>query len=153
MLDSELMRPWRRAVKAALGHALPRNPLGDAIFTAAVHLHRLGRLPRWDRPVTYNEHLVRDVGALNLALLVLLAAAAWTLTRELVAVAAMASLVWGAPHLVYHVFSTEGLVASDVALSIGGLAVFVVLPLSVLVFPPASSAPRHGDSAAPAGRT
>jgi hypothetical protein len=36
----------------------------------------------------FNEHLIRDVGALNLALLVLVVAAAWRPTRELLAVAA-----------------------------------------------------------------
>lgn len=85
----------------------------------------------------FNEHLVRDVGALNLALLVLLAAAAVRLTRELVVVAAAAAIVWGAPHLVYHVFNTEGLAVGDLLASLGGLAVYVVLPATVLWWQPA----------------
>lgn len=84
----------------------------------------------------FNEHLVRDVGALNLALLVLVVAAASRPTRELVVVAAVASLIWGVPHLVYHAFNTGGLAGGDVVANVGGLAAFVVLPLTVLLFRP-----------------
>ena len=84
----------------------------------------------------YNEHLVRDVGALNLALLVLFIAAAWTQGRDLVRVAAIAAIVWGLPHFVYHAVNTDGLSTSDVVASLGGLLLFVALPISVLVRPP-----------------
>ncbi|MEM8923138.1 MAG: hypothetical protein AAGD35_06520 [Actinomycetota bacterium] len=93
----------------------------------------------------YNEHLVRDVGALNLALLVLLAVAAVRLRRELVAVAAAASLVWGVPHLVYHALNTDGLSGGDIVASLGGLALYVVLPTSVLLrLPDAADAGATG---------
>ena len=98
----------------------------------------------------FNEHLVRDVGALNLALLVVLVAAAWRLGRELVTVAALAAIVWGAPHLLYHAVNTGGLGGIDLALNLGGLAVFVVLPLSVLIWPP-DPADRPRPSAGPEG--
>lgn len=75
----------------------------------------------------YNEHLVRDVGALNLALCVLLVAAFVRLTRDLVAVAGVAVLVWGLPHSVYHLANTEGLDAGDVIASVGGLVLFTVV--------------------------
>lgn len=81
----------------------------------------------------YNEHLVRDVGALNLALAVLLVVAAVRLTRTLVVTAAAASLVWGAPHLVYHAFNTDGLSNTDLALNLGGLALGAVLPIALIV--------------------
>lgn len=84
----------------------------------------------------YNEHLVRDVGALNLALLVLFVAAAWKPGRELARIAAIAAIVWGLPHFVYHAFNTDGLGTSDVVASLGGLVLFVALPISVLVRPP-----------------
>lgn len=73
----------------------------------------------------YNEHLVRDVGALNLALVVLLAAAAVRGSRELTIVAGVASLAWGLPHFIYHLFNREGLATGDQLLSLGGLAAFV----------------------------
>lgn len=81
----------------------------------------------------YNEHLVRDVGALNLALSVVLVAAGVTLLRPLVVTAAIACLVWGVPHVVYHIFNAGELDAGDAAASIVGLALFAVLPI-VLIF-------------------
>lgn len=81
----------------------------------------------------YNEHLIRDVGALNLALAALLGIAAVKLTRELVVAAAIASAVWGVPHLVYHLFNTDGLESFDLVASFLGLAVFAALPIALIV--------------------
>jgi hypothetical protein len=50
----------------------------------------------------YNEHLVRDVGELNLALTVVTLFALVLLTRALVLATAVAWLVYSVPHLVYH---------------------------------------------------
>jgi hypothetical protein len=50
----------------------------------------------------YNEHLVRDVGALNLALAVLAVCALVTLARSTIIAAALAWFVYGVPHFVYH---------------------------------------------------
>lgn len=81
----------------------------------------------------YNEHFIRDFGALNLALVVVLVWAAVTLSRQLVFAAATASLAWGVPHVLYHLFNTDGLSSSDVAASVGGLALFAALPVLVIV--------------------
>ena len=81
----------------------------------------------------FNEHLIRDVGALNLALASLLIYAVIRATSELASIAAIASLVWGVPHFVYHLFNTEGLSAFDNALSLGGLALSVVFAAWILV--------------------
>ncbi|MGI9611878.1 MAG: hypothetical protein ACR2QO_03140 [Acidimicrobiales bacterium] len=80
----------------------------------------------------YNEHLVRDVGALNLALTALLITAAVRMSKELVWVSAIASLLWGVPHLLYHVFNTDGLGGSDVAASLAGLIAFVAFGVALL---------------------
>lgn len=94
----------------------------------------------------FNEHLVRDVGALNLALLVLLVAALIRRSRELIAVACFAAVVWGAPHFVYHALNRDGLASVDVVLNLLGLGVFVVLPLSVLFrLPPDGRRPSGAD--------
>jgi hypothetical protein len=85
----------------------------------------------------YNEHLVRDVGGLYLALAVLIVAAIVTLSRPLVVTAALAVLVSGVPHFVYHVASTDGLSTGDVVASLGGLALFAVIPILLLVSQPA----------------
>jgi hypothetical protein len=81
----------------------------------------------------YNEHLLRDVGALNIALGVVLLIAAIRLTWGLVLAASLATLAWGVPHLVYHVFNTDGLSSGDLAASLGGLAIFAALPIVALV--------------------
>ncbi|HUW02699.1 MAG TPA: hypothetical protein VMW08_10135 [Acidimicrobiales bacterium] len=84
----------------------------------------------------FNEHLIRDVGALNLALAIVMAAAAVKLSRDLVVVAALASLMWGVPHFLYHLVNQDGLDGADVAASLGGLAVAVLLPLALLWIAP-----------------
>lgn len=80
----------------------------------------------------YNEHLIRDVGALNLALASVLILAAVRLTPTLVVAAGLASLVWGVPHLLYHVVERDGLTTSDQVGSLGGLAVFVGFAVLVM---------------------
>ena len=81
----------------------------------------------------FNEHLVRAVGGLNLALATVLIAAMISLTRPLILAAAAASLASGIPHLVYHLAHADLLSTSDAATSIGGLALFAVLPVVLIV--------------------
>jgi nucleoside-diphosphate-sugar epimerase len=50
----------------------------------------------------YNEHLIRDFGALNLAMVVLTAGAIFFGTRAISRVAAISWIVYSVPHLVYH---------------------------------------------------
>lgn len=81
----------------------------------------------------YNEHLVRDFGALNLALFTLLVAAIVTMSRQLVITAALASLVWGVPHVLYHLFNTADYEGADAVFSVGGLVLFAAVAGSILV--------------------
>jgi len=81
----------------------------------------------------YNEHLVRDVGGLNLGLAAVLIVALITLSRPTIIAASLASLLYGVPHLVYHIANSDGLDGSDVALSLGGLALFAVLPIALII--------------------
>ncbi|MDQ1533369.1 MAG: hypothetical protein QOF28_1130 [Actinomycetota bacterium] len=79
----------------------------------------------------YNEHLVRDVGALNLALAAVTVCALLTLSRPTILAAALGWLVYGIPHVIYHarhldVFdSAEGVavIASVSSTSVVALAV------------------------------
>jgi hypothetical protein len=80
----------------------------------------------------FNEHLIRDVGALNLAFCAVVVYAAVTLNRHLINAACIAALAWGVPHLIYHAFNTEPLSAADNVLSLGGLVLGVGLPLLLL---------------------
>ena len=84
----------------------------------------------------YNEHLLRDVGALNLALGVLLALAALSLERRVVQASLVAWLVYAVPHFVYPVTEIGALPFFDDAANIGGLGLVVVLPLVLLFFLP-----------------
>jgi hypothetical protein len=81
----------------------------------------------------YNEHLVRDVGSLNLALTVVTVAALVTLGRVVVLAAAGAWLAYSAPHLVYHARHLDLYDTGDEVANMFALALTVVLPLVVLV--------------------
>ena len=80
----------------------------------------------------YDEHLVRDVGALYLGALVMLAFAFAWLDRRLVQAAFVATAVAALPHLIYHSTALDGFSTGDAVAEIGGLAVNVVLPLALL---------------------
>jgi len=81
----------------------------------------------------YNEHLIRDVGALNLALLVLTIGAIFVGSRAISRITAISWLVYSAPHLVYHLrhltMSMSGVdkVGIVVSLSIPVVAAIVML--------------------------
>ena len=81
----------------------------------------------------FNEHLVRDVGGLNLAISAVLIAAFVTLSRPMIIAASVATLLYGVPHLVYHIANTDGLGSGDVIVSIGGLALFAAVPIALIV--------------------
>ena len=85
----------------------------------------------------YNEHLVRDVGALGLGLTILLLAAAWMMTRPLVLTAGIAMTVAALPHTIYHLRHADvydG--AADTVASLGGLVLGTLLGIVVLVYAP-----------------
>lgn len=83
----------------------------------------------------YNEHLVRDVGALYLALLVLTLGA---LPRREAGRSRLVGVVWlvfGVPHVAYHVGHLGGLTAGNWLLSVAALSAVVVLA-AALCLPP-----------------
>jgi len=81
----------------------------------------------------FNEHLVRDVGSLNLALTVLTVAAAIMLVRSLVVVAALGWLAYGIPHLVYHLRHRDVYDTGDQVANLVSLALVPVLAVVALV--------------------
>ncbi len=91
----------------------------------------------------YNEHLIRDVGGLNLALAAVLIAAFITLSRPLIIAASIASLLYGVPHLVYHIAHADSLDTSDAVISLGGLALFAVIPIALIVLSREVSTESH----------
>ncbi len=136
---------YRRWLRIALGYlALVSLEIGlwaqFAPRSFYDHFPGLGRT--WvsvDGP--YNEHLVRDVGGLNLGLAAVLIVALVTLSRPTIIAAAAASLLYGIPHLVYHIFNTDGLASGDIAVSLGGLALFAVVPIALIAVSLKISAP------------
>src|SRR5689334_14001289 len=87
----------------------------------------------------YNEHLVRDVGTLNLALTVVTVFAFVVLARSLVLATALAWLVYGVPHLVYHARHLAPFGGSDTTTIPVSLALAVVGAL-LLLLPPRRAA-------------
>jgi hypothetical protein len=81
----------------------------------------------------YNEHLVRDVGWLNLALALVALLAAMRLTRALVDAAAGSVLVYGVPHFVYHLTHLDMYKSSDQVLMLTSLALSPIVAVFLLV--------------------
>jgi hypothetical protein len=80
----------------------------------------------------YNEHLVRDVGALNLALGVLLVVAAVLLERRLVQTSLVAYLAYAVPHFIFHVSTGHAFPLEDNIANVITLGLAVLLPLVLL---------------------
>ena len=83
----------------------------------------------------YNEHLVRDVGELSLALLAVLVAAAITLSIPLVRAALVAVIVNGGLHVFYHarhldMFPTSDAAAIMVSLGLAPIVAVVLLAMT-----------------------
>lgn len=91
----------------------------------------------------YNEHLERDFGAAGLGLTVLAALAAVWMERRVIQAAAISILVAGAPHLAYHLTTTEALSTGDNVASLTGLALYLLVPL-VLLYLVSDRAQRPG---------
>ena len=76
----------------------------------------------------FNEHLIRDVGTLNLALAAIAVAALVRPDRYLVQVVAGATLVSSAPHFLYHLFHLDVFDTTDKVLQTTSLALTVLVP-------------------------
>ena len=96
----------------------------------------------------FNGHLLTDVGGLNLALAVVLAAAAWRLDRTLTRVALAAYLVQSCSHLVFHATDQARLAAGPRALLIASLALLPALAAALLMLTSRPGEPRERGPAA-----
>ena len=81
----------------------------------------------------YNEHLVRDVGGLSVALLIVAAFALVPLSIPLVRATAVAFLVIGVLHVGYHLQHLDLYDTADQIVSIGALLVAPVVALLLFV--------------------
>lgn len=103
----------------------------------------------------YNEHLIRDVGAMYLALLVLSVGAAIRADPGTTRLAGAAWLVFGLPHLVYHGAHLGMYGNLDRVLNLLALGTSVVLG-ALLGLPRSDRAPTSGPGpvlASSSGRT
>lgn len=84
----------------------------------------------------YNEHLVRDVGGLNLALAFVAVMALVTGSTLLARVTGGAALLYGVPHLLYHATHLEPYGIGDAVAMLASLGMAALA--AVLVAAPAS---------------
>jgi hypothetical protein len=80
----------------------------------------------------YNEHLMRDVGGLNLALLIVIVVAAVTLDRLVVRTALAAVLFFAVVHFIFHATHLENFPRGDAIGQTVSLGVTVLLPALLL---------------------
>lgn len=81
----------------------------------------------------YNQHLIRDVGELNLALMVVVIVAAITLSLPAVRAALLATIVNGVLHVVYHLGHVDMFSTGDQVAIIGSLVLAPIVALVLLV--------------------
>ncbi|MGB6209622.1 hypothetical protein [Mycobacterium sp.] len=81
----------------------------------------------------YSEHLLRDVGALNLALTMVLLIAAITMEQQIVRTALIAYLVFAIPHLLFHLTHLHHYTTAAAVTEKIGLIVAVLLPIALLI--------------------
>lgn len=91
----------------------------------------------------YNEHLIRDVGGLTLALCLLTAVAAWRARPELIRLAGAAGLVYAVPHLTYHATHLHLYGTADAIGNVVVLGVAVMVPGWVAWSPEPRRPPGH----------
>jgi hypothetical protein len=100
----------------------------------------------------YNEHLVRDVGQLALALGIVTVGALVMRRRSVIRLVGAAWLVEALPHFLFHVLNRQGLGSAQLTASLTGLAFTVVLAVGCVVAPPADPLRPGGRVAGPRPR-
>ena len=95
----------------------------------------------------FNEHLIRDVGALYLAIAAIALYAVFARNRAATRATGIAWVVFGVPHLTYHLLHLEGLSAADVIGNVVSLGASLLLGVALLVIA------HLEDSASHAGAT
>lgn len=81
----------------------------------------------------YNEHLMRDVGALFAATGVVLIVAGVWMERRVIALALVSYLIFSVPHTIYHLLNLEPYGTGDAVANAIALVATVVLPVYLLI--------------------
>ena len=88
----------------------------------------------WVRPLPkYSEHLVRDLGGLNLGFALIFGWAAASLDRKVVQVGCLGWLMYAVPHLTFHLFHLEPLSTSEAVFQTIALGLLVLVPIVLLL--------------------
>lgn len=95
----------------------------------------------------FNEHLVRDVGGLNLGLAFVAGFALVTGSVLVARAAGGAALVYGLPHLLYHATHLDPFEVGDVVAMLVALALAALAGLVALAAPAPSSADQEVEAA------
>jgi hypothetical protein len=113
--------------------------------------------PAWvavDGP--FNEHLIRDVGAMFLALAVIALVAAITGSSGQARLAGLAWLVFSVIHFAYHVTHLQVYAMLDQWLNVVSQVASILVALAVVLIPAqrrAADRPAPGDAVMPDGMT
>ena len=93
----------------------------------------------------FNEHLIRDVGALYLALAAASIAATFSRTPDAGRVIGVAWTVFGIPHLIYHATGFAGMAPVDVIGNIVSLGASLGLGIVLMLPDPRGARPDPGS--------
>ena len=103
-------------------------------------------VPWVDLAPPFAEHLMRDYGAMNLALGLVTAVAAITMDRVMVRTSLAAYLMFAVPHLLFHVTHHDHYTASQAIGETTALTIAVLLQLALLVLSWAPCTPCRRDT-------
>lgn len=88
-------------------------------------------LPTVDNDPPFNEHLMRDVGGLGLALAAVIVIAAVVLEYRLVCAALAGNAVYAVTHLMFHVSHLGGWTTADAVTLASVLGVHALVPMAI----------------------
>jgi hypothetical protein len=129
-------RTWRDAITAVLAVQFGMNGLWALAAPRSFYDSFPGAGRVWvgvDGP--YNEHLMRDVGALLTALAVLNAYAFINRSAPATRAAGLGIAVFSAPHVVYHAATADLLPVGDAIANVASLALGLALGLALAISP------------------
>jgi hypothetical protein len=95
----------------------------------------------------FSQHFISDFGGLQLAMTVVMVAAAVLMERRLVLTALIAFLVYALTHLIFHLTHLTGMTGAALVLNTAGLGVVAAIPAALLII--ATRAEPHDLAAAP----
>ncbi len=90
----------------------------------------------------YNEHFIRDFGALNAALAVVVGFALWKLTPSLIHAAGIALAVYALPHAIYHLAHLDVYESSEKLPAVAPLVIQIVMGIALAMLPSRNSRDR-----------